>query len=133
MASGRPTYPRPTIPTPATPLGWLMGWMLFLLGLLRRRGGVRHFFGAAEDTALVRFGDGVAARLLARQDLRGVDLAVVLRAIAEAMGVRVVVPGALVPGDAVDDLELDVRMVDADGDELRQVARAEPERQAPLV
>src|SRR5258705_13801741 len=98
--------------TPAMPLGWLMGWMLFLLGFLWR-GGVRHFFGAAEDAALVGFSDGIAARLLVRQDLGGVDLAVVLRLVAEARGVGVVVPGALVSREAVDDLELDTWSVAA--------------------
>src|SRR5260221_13613086 len=95
MASGRPTYPRPTMPTPAMPLGWLMGWMLFLLGFLWR-GGVRHFFGAAEDAALGGFSDGIAARLLFRQGLGGGDLAVVLRLGAEGRGGGVVVAGALV-------------------------------------
>src|SRR5258706_15074351 len=81
----------------------------------------------------MRLGDRVGGGLLGGEYLGGVDLAVVLRLVAEAIGVGVVVPRALVPRDAVDDLELDARMVDADGDELRQVARAEPDRQAPLV
>src|SRR5260221_14059466 len=119
------------MPTPAMPLGWLMGWMLFLLGFLWRRR-VRDIFGSAEHAALVGLGDGIAARLLVRQDLGGVDLAVVLRLVAEARGVGVVVPGALVSRGAVDDLELDAGPVDADRDQLPQIARAEPERQAAL-
>src|SRR5258706_2757831 len=101
------------MPTPAMPLGWLMGWMLFLLGFLWR-GGVRHFFGAAEDAALVGFSDGVAARLLFRQDLGGVDLAVVLRLVAEGRRVRGVVAGALVSRDAVDQPQPDAAPADAD-------------------
>src|SRR5260221_1652692 len=50
---------------------------------LARRGGVRHFFGAAEDSALVRLGDSVAAWLLVREDLGSVELAVCLRLVAE--------------------------------------------------
>src|SRR5438270_13371665 len=108
----------------------------FASRFLRRflRGGrIGHFLGGAEHAALVSLGDQIIARLFTRQYFLGVNLAVVLRLVAEAIGVRVVVPGALVPRDAVDDLELDLRVLDADGDELRQVARAEPDGKAPLI
>src|SRR5205085_12001308 len=86
-----------------------------------------------KDVALVHLGDLVGGGLLAREDFGGVFLAVVLRLVAEAKGVGVVVPRALVAGDAVDDLELHLRMVDADGNELRDVARAGPNREATFI
>src|SRR5689334_5821632 len=104
----------------------------FALAFLWRRG-IRHFLGRAEDAALVRLCDHIAAWLLAREHLFGVDLAIVLRLVAEAIGVRVVIPGALVLGDAVHDLKPDLGMLDADRNELRDVARADPEREPPLV
>src|SRR5205814_57158 len=52
---------------------------------------------------------------------------------AQAIGVGVVVPRTLVARDAVDDLEFDAGLVDADRDELGDVARADPDRKAPFV
>ena len=75
----------------------------------------------------------LSLRLFLRQHLLAHGLRIVLRPVAQARGVGVVVPAALVARDAVDDLELDAGMVDADRDQLRDVARAEPDRQAPLV
>src|SRR5437867_6323066 len=43
--------------------------------------------------------------------------------VAEPHGVGIVVPAARVARDAVDDLEADAGMIDADRHELRQVAR----------
>ena len=98
-----------------------------------RRGGVRHRLSAAEHAALVQLGDHVGDRLLVRQHFGGVGLGIVLRPVAEAVRVGVVVPGARVARDAVDDLELDAGAVDADRHQLREVARAEPDRQPALV
>ena len=65
--------------------------------------------------------------------LLGVVLRLVLGPIAQAIGVAVVVPGADVARDAVDDLEVDVRMLEADPHELGEIARADPDRQAAPV
>src|SRR2546423_14498685 len=98
----------------------------FASRFLRRffRGGrIGHFLGGAEHAALVGLGDGVGARLFPRQYFLGVNLAIVLRLVAEAVGVRVVVPGALVSRDAVDELGLYLRVLGGAGGELRPVAR----------
>src|SRR2546422_770043 len=60
-------------------------------------------------------------------------LGIVLRPVAEPHGVGIVVPAARVARDAVDDLEADAGMIDADRHELRQVARAEPDGEPALV
>src|SRR5204863_5167687 len=70
---------------------------------------------------------------LAGENGRGLRLAIVLRPVAEPIGVRVVVPRALVVRDAVDDLETDVRVFEPDADELGVVARADPDREPPAV
>src|SRR4030095_5472395 len=67
------------------------------------------------------------------EDFRGVGFGIVLRPIAQAVRVRIVVPRALVVRDAVDDLEADTRVLKADAGQLRVVARADPDRQAPAV
>src|SRR4029078_9172333 len=76
---------------------------------------------------------GWIPRRLPREDLRRLTLGVVERSIPEPLRVRVVVERARVPRDAVDDLEAHVRVLDPDRDELREVARAHPDRETPLV
>src|SRR5437667_4572636 len=93
------------------------------LRLHRRARGIAALFGEDEGSALVELGARVRAGLLVPEDLFGVGLAVVLRAVAEALGVRVVVPAALVSGDSVHDLEADAREIDRDRHELREIAR----------
>src|SRR5207245_11294875 len=51
----------------------------------------------------------------------------------EPRGIGIVVPAARVARDAVDDLETDAGVIDADSHELRQVARAEPDGESALV
>src|SRR5437762_4149149 len=65
-------------------------------GRLVRRRLCREFLGA-ERAALIALGDRVL-RLpgLGGEDLGGIGLAVVLRFIAKAISVRIVVPGALI-------------------------------------
>src|SRR5690606_26160690 len=58
----------------------------------------------------------------------GVVLGPVLGAVAQAVGIRIVPPAALVVRDAVDDLVVEVGMLEADPEQLRQVARADPDR-----
>ena len=63
----------------------------------------------------------------------GIGLRIVLRPVAEPLGVRIVVPGTPVVRDAIDDLVADVGMLEPDPDELGIVARADPDRQPALV
>src|SRR5271166_5238607 len=49
------------------------------------------------------------------------------------MGVRIVVPGTPIVGDAIDDLVADFGMLEADAYQLGQIARADPDREPPLV
>src|SRR6266705_6444446 len=99
----------------------------------RRARGIATLFGQDEGPALVELGARVRAGLLVPEDLLRVGLAVVLRAVAEALGVRVVVPAALVAGDSVHDLEADAGAIDRDRHELREIARRKPDREPPLV
>src|SRR5271156_4557230 len=55
------------------------------------------------------------------------------RFLAKPEGVRIVIPGALVVRDTVDDLVAHLRMFEADADELRDIARTDPDREAPAV
>src|SRR5687767_5883616 len=72
--------------------------------LLRRGWGV--VFVGGEGAALVALGDRVFCLAgFGGQDLGGVGLGIVLRSVAEAVGVRSVVPRALVVRDPIDDLE----------------------------
>src|SRR5262249_41275659 len=91
-------------------------------------------FGGAEGAALVMLGDGVR-RLpsLGREHRVRVGLGIVLRAVAEALGVRVVVPRTLIARHAVNDLVADVGVLEPDANELRVVARADPNRQPAFV
>src|SRR5690348_1749214 len=101
-------------------------------GLIRRRFGV--VFLGAERAALIALGDRVFWLIgLAGEDLGSVWLTVVLRLVAEPVSIRIVVPRALVAGDAVDDLEMDLGMLEADTHELGVVARADPDREAAAV
>src|SRR4051812_27078590 len=85
----------------------IWAWRSFLLPFallsLRRRGRVGHILGDDEDPALVELGGRIAGFLLP-QDFVGVRFRVVLRPVAEAQGVGIVVPAALVAGHAVHDL-----------------------------
>src|SRR5258706_208874 len=94
---------------------------------------IAALLGEDEGSALVELGARVRAGFLVPQDFLSVELAVVLRTIAEPLGVRVVVPAALVAGDPVHDLEADAGSVDRDRNELREIARRKPDREPPLV
>src|SRR5262245_11632575 len=91
-------------------------------------------FIAAEGSALVPLTDRIGRQ-------RGIGLerfvAVVLGAaswpIAETKGLRIVPEAARIVGRAVEDLADNVRMLEADPDQLREVLRLEPDRQSPLV
>src|SRR5207302_8214241 len=103
----------------------------FALPLLGSRR-IRDLLNMHEDPALIHLRARIA-RLLTCQHFGGIDLGIVLRAVAEPRGVGIVVPAARVARDAVDDLEADAGMIDADRYELRQVARAEPDGEPALV
>ena len=94
---------------------------------------VTAILGGDEGAALVLLDERVRVVRVLREDARRVRLALVERPVAEPERVRVVVPSAVVVRDAVHDLELDLRMVDADRYQLRDVARADPDREAALV
>src|SRR5213079_2319231 len=79
-----------------------------------------------EGSPLVFLGARVRARLFRAQHLARVGLAPILRPVAQAARIGVVVPRSPVVRDAVHDLEADGGMVDADGDELRDVAGGNP-------
>src|SRR5258708_968464 len=103
----------------------------FFLSLLGSRW-IRDLFNMHEGSALVHLRARIA-RSFPRQHFGGMGLGIVLRPVAEPNGVGIVVPAARVARDAVDDLETDAGMIDADRDELRQVARAEPDGEPALV
>src|SRR5258708_19064479 len=86
-----------------------------------------------EGSALVFVGARIGAGLLRAHHLGGERLAIILRPVTQAARVRVVVPRSPVVRYAVHDLEADAGMVDADRDELRDVARGNPDREAALV
>src|SRR5579863_7817045 len=96
--------------------------------IARRRGVV---FVGAEGAALIAFGDRVF-RLsgFGGEDRRGMGLRIVLRPVAEAIGVLIVVPRALIARDAIDDREADVGVFEPDADELGGVARADTDRES---
>src|SRR6185295_950815 len=96
-------------------------------------GRIGHFFDVDEDAALELLGAAGTRRLLLSQDFFREVLRVVLRPVAQARRVRVVVPAARIARNTVDDLEPDPRVIDADRHELRDVARADPDREAALV
>src|SRR6266571_8652943 len=109
------------------------GARLRALRLHRRPRGIAALFGEDEGSALVELGARICAGLLVPEEFLRVELAVVLRTIAEPLGVRVVVPAALVAGDSVHDLEADAGAIDRDRHELREIARRKPDREPPLV
>src|SRR6266496_1614374 len=111
----------------------LRGAPLRALRLHRRSRGIAALFGEDEGSSLVELGARVRAGLLVPEHLFGVGLAVVLRTIAEPLGVRVVIPATLVAGDPVHDLEADAGAIDRDRHELREIARREPDREPPFV
>src|SRR5881296_3112992 len=74
----------------------LRGACLRSLRLHRRTRRIAALFGEDEGSPLVELGARVRAGLLVPEDLLRVELAVVLRAISEPLGVRVVVPAPLV-------------------------------------
>src|SRR6266496_4433545 len=111
----------------------LRGAPLRALRLHRRSRGIAALFGEDEGSSLVELGARVRAGLLVPEDLLRVGLAVVLRTVAEPLGVRVVVPAASVAGDSVHDLEADAGAIDRERHELREIARREPDREPPLV
>src|SRR6267143_5183888 len=86
----------------------------FLLpfGLFRRSGRVRYLLHMHEDSALVHLRARIT-RLFPRQHFDSISLGVILRAVAEPHGIGIFVPAARVAGDPVDDLEANVRMIDA--------------------
>src|SRR5262249_41562746 len=63
----------------------------------------------------------------------GKGFRIVLRSVAEPLGVRIIIPGASVVGDAVDDLEADVGMLKADAHQLGIIAWADPNRKPALI
>src|SRR5690606_13062945 len=84
-----------------------------------------------EGAALVGFGDVVEGDGLLDERFGGGEVADdVGGAVAEAVGLGIVVPGAAAGRDAVDDGAVDVGMGEADGAELRQVAGADPDLEA---
>src|SRR5207247_6966336 len=103
------------------------------LRLHRSPRGIAALRGEDEGAALVELGARVRAGFLVPEDLLSVGLAVVLRTVSEPLGVRVVVPSALVAGDSVHDLEADSGAIDRERHELREIARREPDREPPLV
>src|SRR4051812_10200348 len=60
-------------------------------------------------------------------------LAAAGRAVAEVVGAVVVPPGALVIGRAVENLEMDVRMIEPDPAQLHQVFRLQPDREPAMI
>src|SRR6516162_5435587 len=91
-------------------------------------------FRGAKRAALVIFGDWIGGLAgFGREDRYGIGLGIVLRAITQSLGVRVVVPGALVPGHAIDDFVADVGMLEPDANELSVIPRADPDRQPAFV
>src|ERR1700693_5150164 len=98
--------------------------------LIARRRGIVLVGG--EGAALIALGDRIFwLALLRGEDRCGVRLRIVLRPVAQAIGVLIVVPRALVARDAIDDLESDVRVFEPDADKLGVIAWGDPDRQAP--
>src|SRR2546430_12724486 len=74
---------------------------------------IRDLLDMHEHPALIHLRARIA-RLLPRQHFGGMGLGIVPRPVAEPHGVGIVVPAARVARDAVDDLEADAGMIDAD-------------------
>ena len=94
---------------------------------------ILHRLRGHEGAALEGLGALVRHRRLLGEDLGGIVLAAVLGLVAEPLGVAVVVPGRAIVRHAVDDLEAQIGMLDADGHELAEIARGDPDREPALV
>src|SRR2546423_4952189 len=91
-------------------------------------------FQAAEGATLEEVADRIGAELgLLGPGMLEVVLGAPGRPIAVIVGLVVVPPGALVPGGAVEDLETQIRMLEADTDQLGKVLGTDPDRQPALV
>src|SRR5205085_8458788 len=89
---------------------------------------------AAEGAALEEIADRVGLQLgLLGQRVLQIVLGAACRPVAVVVSPVVVPPGALVPGGAVEDLEAQVRVLEADADQLDEVFRLHPDRQPALV
>src|SRR5262245_52040004 len=89
---------------------------------------------AAEAATLKKITDGIGLELgLLGHGVLAVILGVPRRAIAIVVGLVVVPPGALVAGGPVEDLEAQVRVLEANADELGKILSTEPDRQPALV
>src|SRR5262249_5399761 len=99
----------------------------------RLAGGIASELCRYERPALIELAQGIRRRLLLCQHFIGISLGVVLRTIAKTLRIGIVVPTAPVAGYAVHDLEMDVRVIDADAHELSQIARTHPDRETALV
>ena len=72
------------------------------------RGTDRPLLGAHELPALVAV-DELIAGVSSREDLGRVRLGIILRYIAEPLGVGIIIPAAGIARDAIDDLKVNVR------------------------
>src|SRR5262245_41655761 len=89
---------------------------------------------AAERAALVEIADRIGLELgLLRHRVLAEIFSPAGRAVAEIVGTVVIPPGALVVGGAVEHLEMNVGMLEADAAELHEVFRLEPDRQPAVV
>src|SRR3569833_1018588 len=89
---------------------------------------------AAETAALVEVADPIRRHLgLLRHRMFPEHLSSPGRTVAELVGAVIVPPGALVVGRAVQDLEMNVRMVQSDPAELNQVLRLQPDREPAMI
>src|SRR5215470_4149142 len=89
---------------------------------------------AAEAAALKEVADRIGLELgLLCHGVLAVVLGVPRGAVAVIVSSMVIPPAPLVPGGPVEDLEAQVRVLEADVDELGKVLRLEPDRQPALV
>src|SRR5262249_16900749 len=103
------------------------------LRLLPREPAARSALGHAMAAALVDVRGGRSGRSVPLENFFGIRLAVVLRPVTETIRIGVVEPRARIVRNAVDDLEAQVRFLDADRDELSHVAPADPDGEAAPV
>src|SRR5712691_8845531 len=91
-------------------------------------------FVAAKGPALIPLADRIGRQLrVGGERRRAVLLGPALRSVAEAESRAVVPPAACIVGCAVEDFVADVRVLEADADELHEVLRCEPDRQPATV
>src|SRR5262245_30771369 len=89
---------------------------------------------AAEAAALKEITDRIGFELgLLGHGVLAVVLGVSCGTVAVVIGPVVIPPAPLVPGGPVEDFEAQVRMFEADADELAKVLGLEPDRQPALV